>query len=89
MAKDRLNPCIHYVCKGETCKKGFKDVTLAKCKTCEKYRPRKSGQKQESVKQKRMTEMITVNEHSSVRIQDGKGKSCSRSYRGYPHGEAG
>ena len=53
MAKDRLNPCIHYVCKGETCKKGFKDVTLAKCKTCEKYRPRKSGQKQESVKQKR------------------------------------
>ena len=22
MAKDRLNPCIHYVCKGETCKKG-------------------------------------------------------------------
>ena len=53
MAKDRLNPCIYYVCKGETCKKGFKDVTLAKCKTCEKYRPRKSGQKQESVKQKR------------------------------------
>ena len=51
--KDRLNPCIHYVCKGETCKKGFKDVTLAKCKTCEKYRPRKLGQKQESVKQKR------------------------------------
>ena len=50
MAKDRLNPCIHYVCKGETCKKGFKDVTLAKFKTCEKYRPRKSGQKQESVK---------------------------------------
>ena len=44
MAKDRLNPCIHYVCKGETCKKGFKDVTLAKCKTCEKYRPRKSGE---------------------------------------------
>ena len=27
MAKDRLAPCIHYVCKGETCKKGFKDVT--------------------------------------------------------------
>ena len=56
MAKDRLNPCIHYVCKGETCKKGFKDVTLAKCKTCEKYRPRKSGQKQESVKEKRQEE---------------------------------
>jgi len=32
MAKDRLNPCIYYVCKGETCKKGFKDVTLAKCR---------------------------------------------------------
>ena len=26
MAKDRLNLCIYYVCKGETCKKGFKDV---------------------------------------------------------------
>ena len=38
MAKDRLKPCIYYVCKGETCKK---------------YLPRKSGQKQESVKQKR------------------------------------
>lgn len=34
-------------------KKRFKNVTLAKCKNCNKYRPRKSGKKQESIKAKR------------------------------------
>ena len=53
MAKDRLNPCIYYVCKGETCEKGFKNVTLDKCKNCPKYRGRKSGKKPESIKSKR------------------------------------
>lgn len=50
--KDRLNPCVYYVCKGETCKKGIKNVDLAKCKNCHKYRGRK-GVKQESIKSKR------------------------------------
>ena len=51
--KDILNPCIHYLCCGEACKKGFKNVTLSKCKNCSKYRPRKSGKKTESIKSKR------------------------------------
>ncbi len=50
--KDRLNPCIHYVCAGETCKKGFKRVTLSKCKNCPKYRGRR-GIKGEGIRAKR------------------------------------
>ena len=53
MAKDRLNPCIHYVCYGETCKKGFKNVTMDKCKNCPKYCGRKNNHKTESVKSRR------------------------------------
>ena len=53
MAKDRLEPCIYYVCKGADCKKRFKNVDMSKCKTCEKYRPRKSHQPHESVRSKR------------------------------------
>ena len=53
MAKDRIAPCIYYVCKGETCQKGFKEVDLHKCKTCSKYRPHKSNKKMESIKNKR------------------------------------
>ena len=53
MAKDRLNPCIYYVCANEDCKKGFKNVTMSKCSTCEKYRPRKNKQKRDSIKDKR------------------------------------
>lgn len=51
--KDQTNPCIYYVCCGETCKKGFKDVTLKKCKNCNKYRARKSNHRPESIKNKR------------------------------------
>ena len=51
--KDRINPCIHYVCKGETCGKGIKNVDLAKCKNCSKYCPRKSAKKTESIRAKR------------------------------------
>lgn len=36
--KDRLQPCIYYVCKGETCKKGFVNVDMSKCKNCAKYK---------------------------------------------------
>ncbi|MBP5607392.1 MAG: hypothetical protein J6X66_03880 [Lachnospiraceae bacterium] len=51
--KDRINPCIHYVCKGEDCKKGFAKVDMKKCKNCPKYEPRKSAKKTESVKVRR------------------------------------
>lgn len=51
--KDRLTPCIHYVCCGETCKKGIKNVDMNKCKNCNKYRPRKTTKKQESIQSKR------------------------------------
>lgn len=53
MAKDRLNPCIYYICAHETCEKGFVDVTMAKCKNCQKYRARKNKRKQESIRAKR------------------------------------
>lgn len=51
--KDRTTPCMYYVCCNADCKKGFKDVTMAKCKNCAKYRPRKVGKKQEPVSHKR------------------------------------
>lgn len=52
MAKDRLSPCIYYTNCGGTCMKGFKDVTLKRCKNCPKYKPRK-GLRRESIKDKR------------------------------------
>ena len=51
--KDQLNPCIYYVCCGADCKKGYKGVTLKKCKNCDKYRPRKNNHRPENVKNKR------------------------------------
>lgn len=51
--KDRLQPCIYYVCKGGQCKKGFVNVDLSKCKNCAKYTPRKDGRKRESIREKR------------------------------------
>ncbi len=51
--KDRIEPCIYYVCKDATCKKGFVKVDLKKCKNCPKYRPRKSAGKKTSVREKR------------------------------------
>lgn len=51
--KDRNIPCVHYVCCGETCKKGVKDVTTSKCKNCQKYRPRKVTKREETVRAKR------------------------------------
>lgn len=40
MAKDRVIPCMYYVCKGE-CKKGRRDAEInGICKTCSKYKPR-------------------------------------------------
>lgn len=54
MAKDRLTPCEYYVCAHEACKKGRVDVTMDKCRTCAKYRPRKQGNEHfETVKSKR------------------------------------
>ena len=51
--KDRISPCIYYVCKDADCKKGFVKVDLKKCKNCPKYEPRKTSKKEESVKVKR------------------------------------
>lgn len=51
--KDRLNPCIYYICKGETCQKGIKEVDMLKCSHCAKYRPRKSNTHTESIRSKR------------------------------------
>ena len=35
--RDRLEPCIYYVCKDADCKKGFVKVDMKKCKNCPKY----------------------------------------------------
>lgn len=51
--KDRMIPCIHYVCKDADCKKGFVKVDLKKCKNCSKYEPRKTARREETVKAKR------------------------------------
>lgn len=40
--KDRLIPCVNYICAGETCLKGVKEVTMSKCQHCQKYQPRKT-----------------------------------------------
>ncbi len=51
--KDRIQPCIYYVCKNADCKKGFVNVDFKKCKNCPKYKARKTTKKPESVKAKR------------------------------------
>lgn len=51
--RDKLNPCIYYVCAGGDCTKGRKNVTMAKCKNCSKYRARKNNHKPEPIKLKR------------------------------------
>lgn len=48
--KDRNVPCIYYTCANGICQKGFKDVTLKKCKNCPKYKARKVSKKPESIK---------------------------------------
>lgn len=61
--KDRTLPCIHYVCHGEDCKKGFKNVDLAKCKNCPKYRARKSNHKPENIKIRRQKDKDRHDRH--------------------------
>ena len=51
--KDRLQPCVYYICKGSDCAKGFRDVDMKKCKNCEKYKPRPNPKKRESVRSRR------------------------------------
>lgn len=51
--KDRISPCIYYVCAHADCQKGKKDVTMNKCKNCPKYKPRKTTKRPESVKSKK------------------------------------
>ena len=51
--KDRRIPCIYYTCAGADCEKGFKEVTMEKCKNCQKYHPRKLSKRPEPVKLKR------------------------------------
>lgn len=51
--KDRNIPCIHYICHGVDCKKGFKKVDTSKCKNCTKYQPRKVKNKPANIKIRR------------------------------------
>lgn len=39
MAKDRLTPCLYYICKGE-CKRGRDSDHQNYCQKCDKYKPR-------------------------------------------------
>jgi len=39
MAKDRLTPCLSYVCKGQ-CEKGREADHNGYCQKCDKYTPR-------------------------------------------------
>lgn len=39
MAKDRLTPCLYYICKGE-CKKDRDADYGGYCQKCDKYKPR-------------------------------------------------
>ena len=39
MAKDRLEPCVYYICAGE-CEKGREADHRGYCKKCGKYVPR-------------------------------------------------
>lgn len=55
--KDRQIPCIHYTCAHQSCDKGFKDVTLKKCKNCNKYLPRKVSKHPEPIKSKRQKDI--------------------------------
>lgn len=40
MAKDRVEPCLHYVSEGNTCKKGRIGEHRSYCQRCQKYEPR-------------------------------------------------
>lgn len=40
MAKDRIQPCVSYVCEGAVCKKGRKAEHSGYCQKCSKYEPR-------------------------------------------------
>lgn len=51
--KDRTVPCVSYVCAHADCLRGYKDVTVKRCKNCPKYRPRKTTKRPETVKSKR------------------------------------
>ena len=58
MAKDRLTPCLFYVCKGE-CKKGRNAEHSGYCQKCDKYKPtvrehrvNKKKQKLEQIRKK-------------------------------------
>ena len=58
MAKDRLTPCLFYVCKGE-CKKRRNAEHSGYCQKCDKYKPRvreyrvnKKKQKLEQIRKK-------------------------------------
>lgn len=51
--KDRTEPCIHYTNAHGECRKGYKDVTLKKCKNCTRYHARKAAHRKEPVSYRR------------------------------------
>ena len=60
MAKDRLTPCLYYVCKGE-CKKDRDADHGGYCQKCDKYKPRARvrhlNQKKQKLEKIRKSEM--------------------------------
>lgn len=51
MAKDRITPCLHYICAG-ICKKGRAAEHNGYCQRCDKYVPRVRERHQNRKKQK-------------------------------------
>lgn len=53
--KDRINPCIYYICANADCQKGKHNVTHSDtCQHCAKYKPRKTtNHSEETVKSKK------------------------------------
>lgn len=51
MAKDRIEPCVYYICSGE-CEKGREADYKGYCQKCNKYVPRIRKKHQNIKKQK-------------------------------------
>lgn len=61
MAKDRITPCLFYICKGE-CEKNRDAEMHGYCQKCDKYKPRvhehhvnQKKQKLEKIRKKELT----------------------------------
>lgn len=55
MAKDRIEPCVYYICAGE-CQKGRDADHNGYCQKCKKYVPRVKT-KHQNIKKKKINEI--------------------------------